>query len=70
MSIPTQTTNNQPFTSGVTMRIVTFWISADGQSALDMTGLTESEALTELLAQCSDDGQRAAIRAGSFRYQE
>ena len=43
-----------------------YWVSADGQRSLDMSGATEEEALAELLEQCGTDAERAAILAGSF----
>ena len=33
-------------------RRVTYWVSADGQGSLDMTGCTASEALEELCREC------------------
>lgn len=50
------------------------WTAADGQSDVDMSGeyptADHSEAIAmaiaELLAQCSDDAQRARIRAGTI----
>lgn len=45
---------------------VSFWRSADGQSAIDMSGATAAEALAELLGQCATDEERAGILAGSF----
>ena len=50
--------------------IVTFWVSADGQGSIDMTGATAAEALAELLAQCGEDDQRDAILAGAFQVAE
>jgi len=48
-------------------RIVLHWVSADSQGIIDMAGMTGQVALGELLSQCgSDDGQRAAVLAGSF----
>lgn len=46
--------------------IVTFWRGADGQGDYDMTGMTASAALAELLGQCGEDAQREAILAGHF----
>lgn len=43
-----------------------FWLSADGQNEIDMSGHTEAEALAELLEQCGTEAERAAILAGSF----
>lgn len=45
---------------------VTYWIGSDG-SDLDMSGMTASEALAELLSQCGTDDERAAILAGRFQ---
>jgi hypothetical protein len=47
-------------------RPVTWWTSADGRRELDMTGSTASEALAELLSQCTDDEQRASIMSGAM----
>ena len=45
---------------------VTDWIGADG-SGLDMSEMTASEALAELLAQCGTGEERTAILAGRFQ---
>ena len=47
-----------------------FWYSADGQSSIDMTGATAAEAVSELLAQCTTDAQRADILAGEIEVAE
>jgi hypothetical protein len=44
---------------------VTYWTSADGQAEIEVRG-TKAQARAELLRQCSDNKQRAAILAGSF----
>lgn len=49
-----------------TTDLVTRWVSKDGQSSIDMAGATAAEAVAELLSQCGDNVQRAAILAGSF----
>lgn len=46
--------------------IVTFWQRADKQGGYDMGGMTASDALAELLAQCGEDSQREAILDGHF----
>ena len=43
-----------------------YWVSADGQREIDMSGATEEEALRVLLEQCATAAERAAILAGSF----
>jgi Asp/Glu/hydantoin racemase len=44
---------------------VTHWTSEDGQADIEVSG-TEAEAREELLGQCANDVERAAILAGSF----
>lgn len=46
--------------------IVGWWTSVDGSGCLDMTGATVIDAVAELLAQCADDTERAAVYAGSL----
>lgn len=49
---------------------VRFWRSADGQSAIDMSGSTVPEAVAELLEQCRTTEQRASILDGSLELHE
>jgi len=46
--------------------VVGWWTSVDGSGCLDMTGATVVQAVAELLAQCADDDERAAVYAGSL----
>lgn len=43
-----------------------WWISADGQGQMDMTGTSLAEARRQMIDQCADDEQREAILAGSL----
>ena len=47
-------------------RAAGWWVSADKQGSLDMTGATLAEAVADLLAQCATDTERAGILAGSI----
>ena len=53
-------------TASTSKQGVTYWIGSDG-SGLDMSGLTASEALAELLDQCGTGEERTAILAGRFQ---
>jgi len=45
---------------------VGWWTSADRSGCLDMVGATVAEAVAELLDQCADTQQRAAVFAGTI----
>lgn len=49
---------------------VSRWRSADGQNAVDVSGSSAPEALSELLEQCRTPEQRQSILAGSLELHE
>jgi hypothetical protein len=49
-----------------TQETVGFWLSADKQSSLDMSGMDAHVALAELLEQCGDEEDIREVSEGSF----
>jgi hypothetical protein len=70
MSLPSTITPACTSISPTDRRAAGFWRSKDGQSAIDMSGMTGGEALAELLGQCATPQERIRILTGTLELTE